>query len=58
MTEIKTILACTVREFDIRDCYAEMDGNEKVDLSGVDGERAFMIEAGAAHPADGYPCRV
>ncbi|KAK1992820.1 cytochrome P450 [Colletotrichum falcatum] len=58
MTETKTVLACVVREFDLRDCYAELDGDKKMDLSGVGGERAFMVEAGAAHPTDGYPCRV
>ena len=58
MTEIKAVLACTVREFDIRECYAEVDGSKKIDLDGVAGQRAYMIDAGAAHPTGKYPCRV
>lgn len=58
MTEIKAVLACTVREFDIRESYAELDAGKKMDLSGVAGQRAYMIDAGAAHPTDKYPCRV
>ena len=58
MTEIKTILACTARSFEIRHCYAELDGDKQLDLSGVDDSRAYMFEHGAAHPVGGYPCRV
>ncbi|KAK6226578.1 cytochrome p450 [Colletotrichum tabaci] len=58
MTETRAVLACVVREFDIRDCYAELDGDKKIDLSGLGGQRVFMVESGAAHPTDGYPCRV
>ncbi|KAF9873554.1 hypothetical protein CkaCkLH20_09013 [Colletotrichum karsti] len=58
MTEARAVLACTVREFDIRDSFAELDGDKKLDLSGLGGQRVFMVEAGAAHPTDGYPCRV
>ncbi|KAL1875961.1 hypothetical protein VTK73DRAFT_9672 [Phialemonium thermophilum] len=59
MSEIKAVLACTVREFDIRDAYDEIGaGAASRDLSGVGGQAAFMIEAGAAHPNGQYPCRV
>ncbi|KAK1659734.1 cytochrome P450 [Colletotrichum godetiae] len=58
MTEARAVLACVVREFDIRDCYGEIDGGKKMDTSGLGGQRVFMVEAGAAHPTDGYPCRV
>ncbi|KZL75765.1 cytochrome P450 71B25 [Colletotrichum tofieldiae] len=58
MTETKAVLACVVREFDLHDCYAEIDGDKKMDLSGLGGQRVFMVEAGAAHPTDGYPCRI
>lgn len=60
MSEIKAILACTVREYELEECYDEMDtaAGRKFDLSGVAGERAYMYEAGAAHPKGGYPCRV
>ncbi|CAN8095967.1 unnamed protein product [Discula destructiva] len=58
MTEARAVLACLVREFDFRDCYDEIDGGKEIDLSGVGGQRVFMVEAGAAHPTDGYPCRI
>ncbi|KAH8879756.1 cytochrome P450 monooxygenase-like protein [Thozetella sp. PMI_491] len=57
-TEIKAVLACTVREFDIQNCYAELDKGKKLDLSGVAGQRPYMIDAGAAHPTGKYPCRI
>ncbi|OHF04466.1 cytochrome P450 [Colletotrichum orchidophilum] len=58
MTEVRAVLACVLREFDIQDCYGEIDAGKKIDLSGLGGQRVFMVEAGAAHPTDGYPCRV
>lgn len=61
MTEARAILACLVREFDVKDCYKELDiaqGKGDMDLSGVGGQRVFMVETGAAHPVDSYPCRV
>ncbi|SPO01960.1 related to sterigmatocystin biosynthesis P450 monooxygenase STCS [Cephalotrichum gorgonifer] len=60
MTEIKAVLACTVREFDIKECYDEVDAGKKKrpDLAGVAGYRPYMIDAGAAHPTGQYPCRV
>jgi cytochrome P450 len=58
MTEIKAVLACTVREFNIKDAYAEVDAGKRINLRGVAGQRAYMIEAGAAHPNGKYPCRV
>ena len=58
MTEIKAVLACTIREFDIQESYDELDAGKKVDLSGVASQRAYMIDAGAAHPTAKFPCRV
>uniref|UniRef100_L2GAN4 Sterigmatocystin biosynthesis p450 monooxygenase n=1 Tax=Colletotrichum fructicola (strain Nara gc5) TaxID=1213859 RepID=L2GAN4_COLFN len=58
MVEARAVLACIIREFDIRDSFAEIDGKRKLDTSGLGGQRVFMVEAGAAHPTDGYPCRV
>ncbi|KAI8263921.1 hypothetical protein K4K58_012666 [Colletotrichum sp. SAR11_239] len=58
MVEARAVLACIIREFDIRDSFAEIDGERKLDTSGLGGQRVFMVEAGAAHPTDGYPCRV
>jgi cytochrome P450 len=59
LTEIKLILALTIREFDIIDAYADFDkirgssGNMK-----VNGQRAYMVRiGGGGHPADSYPCR-
>lgn len=59
LTEIKLILALTIREFDVNDAYGEFDemkgnrGNMK-----VNGQRAYMVRlGGGGHPADGYPCR-
>ncbi|GJC77711.1 putative sterigmatocystin biosynthesis P450 monooxygenase stcS [Colletotrichum liriopes] len=46
MTETKAVLACVVREFDLHDCYAEIDGDKTMDLSGLGGQRVFMVEAG------------
>ncbi|KAB5518696.1 cytochrome P450 [Coniochaeta sp. 2T2.1] len=60
MAEVKSVLACTAREFDVADAYGEVDEEvgKKVDLRGVGGERAFMVEGGAAHPNGGFPARV
>lgn len=60
MTEIKIILALTVRGFEIRDAYAEFDrGRGRREGMGVQGRRTYMVRGtGGGHPADGYPCRV
>jgi cytochrome P450 len=61
MLDVKVTLLITLREFDIRDAYAEWDRLNPAKAKGiktVDGERAYMISAGSAHPADGFPCRV
>ncbi|KAH7018851.1 hypothetical protein EDB80DRAFT_524785, partial [Ilyonectria destructans] len=63
MREIKATLACVVRQFDVEDCYAEVDGESGNvprggwDLSQVGGHRAWLVEAGSAHPAEEFPCR-
>ncbi|KAF2743074.1 cytochrome P450 [Sporormia fimetaria CBS 119925] len=60
LTEMKIILAMTLRSFDIQDAYAAFDerrGNPKGWQ--VNGSRTYMTRgAGAGHPADGYPCTV
>ncbi|KAB5542700.1 cytochrome P450 [Coniochaeta sp. 2T2.1] len=60
VTEVKSVLACTAREFDVADAYGEVDEGvgRKTNLDGVGGERAFMVEGGAAHPNGGFPARV
>jgi cytochrome P450 len=57
--EIKTLLALTLREFNIMPMYEEFDAeNPKKGVRHVDGETVYQTEEGAAHPRDHYPCRV
>ena len=57
--DIKAVLAMTVREFDIRPAYDEYDKlHPTKEVKIVAGERAYQIASGAAHPADGFPCKV
>ena len=61
MTELKIILALTVREFKFADAYAEWDlrrGTAKREQGGVNGERAYQFIRGGGHPSEFYPCRV
>ena len=59
MLDVKVALALTVREFDIKPAYEEWDKlNPRKDNLSVDGERAYMVDKGAAHPVDEFPCRV
>lgn len=59
MLEVKLVLALTLREFTIESAYDEWD---KMKLpkgpKTVNGDRAYQILFGAAHPSDGFPCRV
>lgn len=59
MMDLRTVFAMTVREFEIRAAYREWDllhPNSRGSKT-VRGERAYQIEKGGAHPADGLPCR-
>ena len=61
MTELKVVLAIIVSRFDFVEGYEEYDRMRKVKVKGprtYRGERAYQIEEGAAHPVDGYPCKV
>lgn len=59
MLEVKTVLALTVREFDIIPAYEEFDKlHPRKGIRNADGERVYQIDEGAAHPADHFPCRV
>lgn len=58
MKELRAFLALLAREFDLRDCYDEVYAGEDLDLTHVDGEKAYMIEAGSAHPRGQMPVRV
>lgn len=59
MLELRVVLSLTAREFEIEEAYGDWDRmyptqkNKK-----VDGERAYQIEKGGAHPANRFPCRV
>jgi len=59
MQDIKTVLAMTLREFDVCNAYAEWDElHPRKWLKTAWGERAYHVFRAAAHPADGFPCRV
>ncbi|KAI0165116.1 cytochrome P450 [Hypoxylon sp. FL1284] len=58
MKELKTFLAIMCREFDFQSCYDEVYADDKTDLTNVYGEKAYLVEHGAAHPRGGFPCRV
>ena len=59
LTELKIVLALTAREFDLEEAYEEWDRvNKPKGIKRVDGERAYQIQLGSAHPADGFPMRV
>ncbi len=66
LLELRVVLVLVAREFAFAPAYAEWDAQQpprrlarlKGAVRCVGGERAYQVEAGAAHPADGYPCRV
>lgn len=59
MTELKIVLALTVRDFDLKEAFAEWDQvNKPKGVKTVNGERAYQIQLGSAHPVDGFPVRV
>ena len=59
MVELSVLLIMVAREFEFGNCYEEWDAlNLGKGIKTYRGERAYQIENGAAHPADGYPCRV
>ena len=59
MLELRLVLAMTAREFEIKSVYHEWDGLHPINgPKSVNGDRAYQILSGAAHPSDGLPCRV
>jgi hypothetical protein len=59
MTELKVVLALTVRDFDLGEAFAEWDRvHQPRGIKTVDGERAYQIQLGSAHPVDGFPVRI
>ena len=59
LTEIKLMLALTIREFDFKDSYKEFDALKKNPVGwNVNGQRAYMMRRGGGHPAHHYPCKI
>ena len=59
MLEIRLVLALTVREFTVVNAYDEWDKmTSPKGPKTVNGDRAYQVLHGAAHPSDGFPCKV
>ncbi|KAF1957230.1 sterigmatocystin biosynthesis P450 monooxygenase StcS [Byssothecium circinans] len=59
LVELRVILACLIRTFDISPAYDEWDVRHPSNgIKLYRGERAYQVEQGAAHPNAGYPCRI
>lgn len=58
MLESKIIIACTVRSFEVRPAYEELDRARGEVRRTLLGERAYQILLGSAKPSDGMPARV
>lgn len=59
MLELRVVLSLTAREFEIEEAYGDWDRMYPTQKKKkVDGERAYQIEKGGAHPANRFPCRV
>jgi hypothetical protein len=45
--------------FDVVPAYDEVDGKRpRKGVKMLRGQRAYQVEKEAAHPVDGYPCRI
>ena len=61
LLEVKIILVMVMREFEVKDAYAEWDASRsgsKAGVRDVRGDRAYQVLLGSAKPNDGYPCKV
>ena len=59
MLELRLVLTMTAREFEIKSVYNEWDSLHPTNgPKTVNGDRAYQILSGAAHPSDGLPCRI
>ncbi|KAL8726425.1 MAG: hypothetical protein Q9181_006054 [Wetmoreana brouardii] len=59
MLELKLVLALTLRKFNVESAYDEYDKIQaRKGPKTVDGDRAYQIVSGAAHPSDSFPCKV
>lgn len=59
MLELKLVLVMTARDFEVKSVYDEWDKLNPINgTKTINGDRAYQILSGAAHPSDGLPCRV
>ena len=61
MVEMTVALVILARELDFQEAYAEWYERHPRKMKGPQtyrGEVAYQVEAGAARPVEGYPCRV
>ncbi|KAL8828580.1 MAG: hypothetical protein Q9170_006540 [Blastenia crenularia] len=58
--ELKIFMVLTLRDYDIRAAYKELDKLNGKDTSAftVDGDRAYQILIATAKPVDGFPAKV
>lgn len=59
MTELKIVLALTARDFELKESFDEFHHLYKPGgVKHVNGERAYQVQLGSAHPVDGLPVRL
>lgn len=59
LTELKIVLALTVRDFDLQEAFAEWNRiHQPKGVKKVNGERAYQVQLGSAHPVDGFSVRI
>ena len=57
MLEMKIILTLVCRQFEVKDCYEELDGRAGKKGGTVNGERAYQIQP-LGQPEGDLPCRI
>ena len=59
IVEMEVALVMVARQFDFAPAYDEWDAaHPRKGPRSYRGDRAYQVEAGAAHPSEKYPCRV
>lgn len=59
MLELKLVLVMTARGFEVKSVYDEWDNSNHTNgMKTLNGDRAYQILSGAAHPSNGLPCRI
>jgi cytochrome P450 len=59
LLELRVVLVNIGREFQFEDAYEEWDRiNPRTGVQTYRGDRAYLIEEGASHMVDHYPCKV